>query len=77
MTGNSIDPNWNTCYPEKPTSECLVGTIFGLSIFIRSKAVMYRISAELPMSIRIRCILWLAMTKLNTKVSEYGRDTPV
>jgi hypothetical protein len=76
LTGSSIDPNGNTCSPENPNSECLVGTIFPRSIFISSKAILYKISAELPMSIRIQCILWLAMAKLNTKASVCGRDTP-
>jgi hypothetical protein len=75
MTKSSIDPNGNTCYPEKPTSECLPKTIFPRSIFISSKAVLYRISTDLPVSIKIRCILWLAMNNLNTKVSVHERDT--
>jgi hypothetical protein len=57
MTKSSINPNGNTCYPEKPTSECLPKTIFPWSIIISSKVVLYRISTELPVSIKIRCIL--------------------
>jgi hypothetical protein len=74
MTGSSIDPNGNTCSLEKPTSECLARKIFRQSIFISLKVVLYRILVELPMSIRIRCILWFAIAKLNTKVSVCGRD---
>jgi hypothetical protein len=77
MTGSSINSNGNTCSPEKPISECLEGTIFSRSIFISSKAVLYRISAELPMSIRIRRILWFAISKVYTKTSVCGIDTRI
>jgi hypothetical protein len=49
---------------------------FYLSIFISSKAIMYRISVELLVSIRIRCILLLAFAKLNTKTLICRIDTP-
>jgi hypothetical protein len=45
-------------------------------IFISSKAVLYRISAELPVSIRIWQMLWLAIEKVNNKASICGIDTP-
>jgi hypothetical protein len=64
-----------TCSPEKPARECLVGITLLRSIFISLKADLQRISAELPVSIKIRCILWLAIAKLNNKASVCWRDT--
>jgi hypothetical protein len=60
-TGSSIDSN---------------GILVPASIFISSKVVLYRISAELHVSIRIRRILWLAISKVNTKALVCGIDTP-
>jgi hypothetical protein len=77
MTGSSIDPNGNNCSPENPTNECLAETIFPRSIFISLKAVFHRILAELPVSIRIRCIQWLAIAKLNTEALVCRIDTLV
>ena len=67
-------PKASMFFPPKPNSEFLAGSSVHLSRFICSKGLMNRMSAELPLSIRMLCTVNLAMFAVATKASVYEKS---
>lgn len=58
--------------PVKPTNGAVVTQIFSFSILICSNADKYKISAEMPLSISILWVQWLAIAKVTAKALSWG-----
>lgn len=62
--------------PVKTYSGWIVGVICSRGSAILVKAPCYMISTELPLSIRIRCTVWLLIIVSITRASFWGKCTP-
>ena len=72
MSTSCIEPKGNTFSPENPRKWMLTGSSFSLPMPILSKAEAKMMSAELPLSTRIRWTVLLATTAHITKGSSWG-----
>ena len=73
-TGIAFFPKASILFPLKPNNEFLAGSSVRLSRFICSKGLMKRMSAELPLSMRILCIVKSTIFAVATKASVCGKS---
>jgi hypothetical protein len=76
VTGSGMILIGRTYSPPNPTRGKPNGLIMSRSIPICWKAGQYKISAELPLSTRIRWIAWLATVTVTINASSWGITTP-